>query len=504
MDTTPLSTNWRTPLSYLVPSLAHCQVGFSTISISGFQAMTGFLSTYGHPDPSIPTGWNMGLIPQQLAASFVNLGTILGMLLSKPTSLYLSRRHSLWLACIISVIGSGLQLKHSAVAGLYARRIIIGLSNGLFIAFSNAYTAETVPVESREKVASLFTLWFCAGGVLGAVTNNFTKGLRTSWAYKIPLTCHITIPSLLFILVTFIPESPRWLLSHGRVDAARCSLAVLRRCSASRDAVEKEMLELQIDVESQANTESQPWLRQYLEPWSPSHRRRTLLCTALILTNSSSGIWLLLSYGTVFFQLARVPHPFHASIYNNLANLLGTIVGLYLCTKTVMSRRMVMIAGCGVQAVCMLGIAITSTIMPTSSHTGVIVLVCVLVHGFSYFAFSAVLGSKLCGEVVDTRQTGRAVGMGTRLNYVTSWFIAFTMPYFINTRELNWGPKVAYMWAASNFVTGGFFWFCLPDTKACSQEQNEIETVIESRDSCMERITAGNHRKSLDGHQATC
>ena len=31
------------------------------------------------------------------------------------------------------------------------------------------------------------------------------------------------------------------------------------------------------------------------------------------------------------------------------------------------------------------------------------------------------------------------------------------MPYFINTGELSWGPKVAYIWGASNFTVGGKF-----------------------------------------------
>ncbi|PVH72857.1 MFS transporter [Cadophora sp. DSE1049] len=478
--------NWRTILSYLVPSLAHCQVGFSTISISGFQAMTGFLSTYGHLDPKTPTGWNMGLVPQQLAASFVNLGTILGLLFSKPISRFLSRRHGLWLACVVSIVGSGLQLKHSAVGGLYARRIIIGLSNGLFIAFANAYTAETAPTYLKEKVASLFAVWFCVGGVLGAVTNNFTQGLGTSWAFKIPLTCHITIPSLLFILVVFIPESPPWLLVHGRRDAARHSLAILRGRPSSVDAVEKEILEVQKDIESHRRSKSrQSRLRQYFDLWSAPHRRRTILCIALLLTNSSSGIWLILSYGTVFFQLAGVPHPFRASIYNNVANLLGTILGLYLCARRGMRRRILMIVGCLVQAICMLGVAVTSTVMPSSSHVGVIVLLCVIVHGFSYFAFSGVLVVNLCIEIVDPRQRRRVVGIGTGVNYVTAWLIAFTMPYFINTRELNWGPKVAYIWAASNFLTGVFFFFVLPETAGCTHEK--VENVFQDQTSSPEK-----------------
>ena len=422
----PTTPNPRTILSYLVPSLAHCQIGFSTISISGFQAMTGFLRTYGHLDASTPTGWNMGLIPQQLAASFVNFGTMLGILSSYLLRNHLSRRHGLWLACVLSVIGSGLQLKHSAVGGLYARRAIIGLSNGLFMGFANTYTAETAPAHLKERVTSLFAVWLCAGGVLGAVTNNFTQGLGTSWAFKIPLTCHITIPSLLFILVTFIPESPRWLLARGRGDAARVSLTILRGhaqpTSQPQSAIEKEIQEIQTSISSQRKSKTRYLqLKQYRSLFNPTNRLRTLLCLALILTNSTSGIWLMLSYGTVFFQLSFVPLPFHASIYSNVANLFGSLIGVYLSAKMLMRRRkVVMIFGYLVQAGCMLGVGLTSSVVSDSKGAGMVILVCVLMHGFAYFAFSAALSSKLAGEIVDSAFQGKAVGLGTGVNYATA------------------------------------------------------------------------------------
>ena len=374
----------------------------------------------------------MGLIPQQLAASFVNFGTILGILLSHPLRHYLSCRHGLWLACVVSVIGSGLQFQHSAVGGLYARRIIIGLSNGLLMGFANPYTAESAPAHLREKVTSLFAVWFYAGGVLGAVTNNFTQGLGTSWAFKVPLTCHITIPSLLLVLVAFIPESPPWLLAHGRGDVARISLSILRGHAqhtsqpVNIDVIEKELLEIQNSIDSQRSSKSkskpkQSHLKKYLTLFNPTNRLRTLLCLALLSTNSSSGIWLMLSYGTVFFQLSGVPHPFHASIYSNFANLLGTVLGMYLSVKMGMrNRRRVMIFGYLVQAACMLGIGLTSSVISDSKCAGIIILICVLMHGFAYFAFSASLAARLACEMVDTQYQGEAVELGTGVNYVTA------------------------------------------------------------------------------------
>ena len=79
-----------------------------------------------------------------------------------------------------------------------------------------------------------------------------------------------------------------------------------------------------------------------------------------------------------------------------------------------------MIFGYLVQAACMLGIGLTSSVISASTYNGMIILVCVLTHGFAYFAFSASLAARLAGEMVDTQYRGEAVGFGTGVNYVTA------------------------------------------------------------------------------------
>ncbi|CZT03893.1 hypothetical protein WAI453_011005 [Rhynchosporium graminicola] len=459
--------NLRSVLTYLTLSLAHTQVGFSTTSISGFQAMHGFLAAYGHPDHISKTGYNMGITPQQLAASFVNFGAMLGMLASVPLRRYLSRRRGLWFACVVSVVGSGLQLKPSNVAGLYARRCVIGISNGLFVSFAKVYAVESSPVRYKRGVLRGFMIWMSAGSLLGAMTNNFTKAIKTSWAYKIPLTCHITIPAVLVLLLLWVPESPGWLVERGKMNEARGELAKFRNDGSLPGVIDKELLDISLKVDK--NREKTKGLgSQYVEVWKIEHRKRTLLCLALIMSNSASGIWLMLSYGTVMFQLAGIEptrQAFHVSIYNNLANLLGTVLGLQLL-RTSIRRRSMMIIGHFIPAICMLSIAVSSTMSPDDRWTKNIILVLIIAHGFIYYALSAAVAMPLCEEFVGEECKRVTVRFGMSVNYVLAWLITFTMPYFINPRELNWGPKVAYIWAASNFVAGIFFYFFLPESKS--------------------------------------
>lgn len=108
--------------------------------------MVGFLKVYGYRDKKMKTGWNIATTPQQLIASFLNVGTIIGLLLTPIFAKRFGRRPGVWVACVVSFVASALQLGTTNLAGLYAGRIFIGVSNGFFITFANSYTAESSPV----------------------------------------------------------------------------------------------------------------------------------------------------------------------------------------------------------------------------------------------------------------------------------------------------------------------------------------------------------------------
>jgi len=57
------------------------------------------------------------------------------------------------------------------------------------------------------------------------------------------------------------------------------------------------------------------------------------------------------------------------------------------------------------------------------------------------------------------------------VGFFFAWLTAFTTPYFINTTALNWGAKVAWIWAPSNLITFIFIYLFLPETKGRGLEE---------------------------------
>lgn len=65
------------------------------------------------------------------------------------------------------------------------------------------------------------------------------------------------------------------------------------------------------------------------------------------------------------------------------------------------------------------------------------------------------------------------------MSFIFAWLGAFTTPYFINTAELNWGPKYCYIWFASGLVATVFIYFMLPDVNGRSLE--EIDEMFRNK-----------------------
>lgn len=89
------------------------------------------------------------------------------------------------------------------------------------------------------------------GTILGAIVDNFTKVHLDKASYRVPLGCLYIVPTILTIVLFFVPESPRWLLHKGRDKQARKSLEILRGSSVASKYIDLEWAEMVRGVEEE-------------------------------------------------------------------------------------------------------------------------------------------------------------------------------------------------------------------------------------------------------------
>lgn len=472
---TPVAANWKCILICLLVSMANCQYGFDTNALAGFQAMVGFLKIFGYKDPKSASGWNIHTTPQQLISSFLNVGTIIGTLFTVPFAHRYGRKPAIWVACAFSFVACAVQVATTTLGGLYAGRIILGVANGFFITFSNIYTVEAAPPHLRGVIVSFFGLWVNIGSVLGSVCDNYTKNHADKLAYQIPLAALFAVPTLLTGLMFLVPESPRWLLVQNRPEEAREALARLRGSSLRRDLLEEEFVEMQRGIAEEQELASSA---SVLDMFRGTNLRRTAISVGAVVCHAATGLWFILSFGTYFFQAAGLNKPFVASILGTVLGFAGALVGMFLTLKVFGRRSMMMIgaAGCGCS---MLAIAVAYTVAPGSIHAGRALLGFALMFYFFYNGFIGTVSWPVAGEVVSSRLRVSTISLGTGLNYFFNWLISYCSPYFINSSQLNWGPKYGYIWAGANFIALAFIIVMVPETKGRSLE--EIDEMFENR-----------------------
>lgn len=71
-----------------------------------------------------------------------------------------------------------------------------------------------------------------------------------------PTALQAAIPGIVAVLVLFLPESPRWLIAHGRSEEA---MAVLAKYHGESPVVQAEYLDMQQQISSESGSSDKVW-----------------------------------------------------------------------------------------------------------------------------------------------------------------------------------------------------------------------------------------------------
>lgn len=375
---------------------------------------------------------------QQLISSLLTLGAFLSSLTAGSFAHFFGRKTALWLACLVTAVGCAIQIGTTDKGVVYLGRLILGIGNGFLVTFSNIYTAEASPAHLRAVMVAMFSEWVNIGSIIGAVVTNSTQVRLDKGSYQIPIGILFVVPVTLSIGLLFVPESPRYLVHRGRMDAARRALESLRGDSLTADELELEWVEMVKGIEEEKRTARTVGP---LDQFRGTELRRTLLCYAVILSQSGSGAWFIISYSTYFLEIAGLPtaQAFHYVIVNTCIGFVGVNLGIYLM-RHVVGRRTILTLGAVLQGVWMLGMAIgAGTVNAVGSTAGNNSLIATLaLYQLSYNAFVGDASYIVATELVSTRLRSWTVGSAISLGYFFAWLAGFTAPYFINPSNLNW------------------------------------------------------------------
>ncbi len=320
-------------LSTAVASLGGLLFGFDTAVIAG---TTHALTLYFQLTPAA-----LGI-----TVSCALWGTVAGCLLAPFPAKRFGGRESLRLVGVLYLISAlGCALSRDWAIFL-CFRFLGGLAIGGCSIFAPMYMAESSPPSIRGKVVGCFQLSIVTG-ILLAYASNFAVDLRhfgvLDWRVKLGIAA---VPSLLFLLALgWIPRSPRWLVSKGRLSEAASSLEAV-----GFDDAPNEIRRIQGSLTRDAG--------QNASVFAAAYRKPLFIALALGFFNQFSGINAILYYLNDIFAnagFASVSAGQQAVAVGG-ANLLFTLVGMALIDRV--GRKPLLLAGSVGMAAALAGVTI--------------------------------------------------------------------------------------------------------------------------------------------------
>lgn len=147
---------------------------------------------------------------------------------SGPVSDSVGRRPMLIISSVLYFLSGLIMFWSPNVYILLLARLIDGFGIGLAVTLIPVYISETAPPEIRGLLNTLpqFT---GSGGMFFSYCMIFGMTLMPSPNWRVMLGI-LSLPSLVYfaLMVFYLPESPRWLVSKGKMKEAKAVLQKLR------------------------------------------------------------------------------------------------------------------------------------------------------------------------------------------------------------------------------------------------------------------------------------
>jgi MFS family permease len=151
------------------------------------------------------------------------IGQVIGSIFFGRMSDRFGRRKLFILTLAIYLIGSGIAGLSPNMEFLFVFRFIAGLGIGGEYAAINSAIDELIPSHYRGRVDIAINGTYWGGAALGSFANLFLLNpalFAENWGWRIGFFIGPVLGILIIFLRRHIPESPRWLMTHGREDEA--------------------------------------------------------------------------------------------------------------------------------------------------------------------------------------------------------------------------------------------------------------------------------------------
>ena len=394
---------------------------------------------------------------QEVVTSGVLVGAVIGAALSGRIADVIGRRKMILVAAVLFIIGVVGSALAPSVPFLVVTRGIVGLGIGVSSMIGPLYISEVAPAKIRGGLVSLNQLAITSGILISYLINLAFAG-SGDWRWMFALG---VIPAVILgVGVSFMPESPRWLVAHGREDEAR---AVLTRVNPDMPANEVQGTVREIAASTQKER------RDLGALLAPTIRPALLIGVALAIFQQITGINTIIYYAPTIFQLAGF-HSATASILATIGvgvvNVLLTIVAIQLVDR--IGRRKLLLTGLVGMIVALAVLGLAFALPVARQHTAAITVIGLIVYIASFAVGLGPVFWLMISEIYPVTVRGTAMSVATVANWAANLLVSLT--FLTLVQRLGTAPTF-WLYGLFTIATWVFVQRLMPETKGRTLEQ---------------------------------
>jgi sugar porter (SP) family MFS transporter len=394
-------------------------------------------------------------------AALLTIGCLIGALFTGNFTEKYGRKNVMLVTAVLYIISAtGCALAGSSMM-LIVFRVLSGLAVGATSVVAPMYISEISPAKKRGRLVSFNQFAITIGIVLAYIFDYLLVGLGPdSWRYMLAVPAIFGLIFLVFLILKF-PESPRWLLAHGRKEEAVKVLTSL----GGQTLVDEELPEMEIALKAEQKSEKM----SIGELFKGKTGKIVLIGTLIAAFQQITGINAVIMFAPDIFQAAGSAKgdSLMMSMVVGMVNFLMTILALWLVDKR--GRKTLLLWG-AVGMILSLAYLSIEFAKPVQNGTGVLIALLVYI---SFFAASfAPVMWVIISEIYPNRIKGVAMSFSTAVSWLCTFLTVYFAPVIHGTLGLQYLFGIFGFFSIVAFI---FVKIWIPETKGKTLEQIEID-----------------------------
>jgi major inositol transporter-like SP family MFS transporter len=421
----------------------------------------------------------LDLIQLGLIVGLLPFGAAVGALLCGKLSDAIGRRRAIILLAVLFFCGVLLvvfapggndEFSALAYACVLAGRLVLGLAVGGASTVVPVYLAELAPYEIRGSITGRNELAIVSGQLAAFVVNALIATIFGTeghiWRIMFAMCA---IPAVfLFVGMLRMPESPRWLVEHGRRADALGVLHTIR--SAERAEAELGQIDA---VAEEEQAEGTVGLRGLLRnKWLV---RIVAVGFGLSMIQSLTGISSVMFFGTrVLEESGMTPEQaVLANISFGVVAVIGGIIALRNMDR--LNRRTTFLLGLALTTSCHILISIAAVVFPEGNPARpFVVLVLVVAFVLSMQTFLNIAVWVWLAEIFPLHMRGLGMGIAAVGGWVVQGVLAILMPTLLASIGI---VGAFLMFAVIGVLSLLYVWRLVPETRGRTLESLEEDVT---------------------------